>query len=111
MLALIKDKGPRNHLVLLVSHPCSLQADVLSDQSTHNTDSFQSGSNPAKLGVIFQEYEQVSPRRKGTFILGTTKASNQPWRSLACLGLAEADRAGSSIPGQVLSTALGFTPS
>lgn len=35
---------------------------------------------------------------KGTFILGTTKASNLPWRSLARLGLAEADRAGSSIP-------------
>lgn len=35
---------------------------------------------------------------KGTFILGTTKTSNLPWRSLACLGLAEADRAGSSNP-------------
>lgn len=42
MPALIKDKGPKNHLVLLVSYPCYLQADVLSDQTAHNTDSFQS---------------------------------------------------------------------
>lgn len=34
---------------------------------------------------------------KGVFILGTTKMSNLPWRSLARLGLAEVDRAGNSI--------------
>ena len=34
---------------------------------------------------------------KRVFILGTTKMSNLPWRSLARLGLAGVDRAGSSI--------------